>query len=416
MQMTRPCPSKNKDSPSPSSKQPGHEVADIFRLYGDDYRATHSLTQKQRSVIYDIIHCRTNAFGYHIDICNECGYIEHSYNSCRNRHCPTCQGISQRKWVKARLKDLLPVPYYHVVFTLPHNLFPLSLYNKELIYELLFDCASETLLAFGDDPRWLGAEIGFYGILHSWGQTLWHHIHSHFILPAGGLTKDGQWVEPRYRATFLFPVHALSEVFRGKFIEGLKKAYDRSDMVVPDALKHLAQAHEFEAWVDELVSQDWVVYCKSPFGGPEEVVRYLGKYTHRVAISNQRLISIDNGQIRFKYKDYKDKKLIWKDMSLNANDFIQRFLWHVLPDGFHKIRHYGFLANGKCKAKVAQIRGLLRAKVTNTTEESSKDKIGVTCPVCKKGRLIPSLIVDRFGNMMFKALSFFSTGYSFNTS
>jgi len=318
--------------------------------------------------------------------------------------------------VKARLEDLLPVPYYHVVFTLPHKIFPLSLYNKEVIYELLFDCASETLLAFGEDPRWLGAEIGFYGILHSWGQTLWHHVHSHFIVPGGGLTKDGRWGKPKYRGKFLFPVHALSEVFRGKFIEGLKKAYYNGELVVPDEVRYLAQAHDFEAWVDEVVSQDWVVYCKPPFGSPEEVVRYIGRYTHRVAISNHRLISIDNSEIRFKYKDYKDKKLIWKDMCLHANDFIQRFLWHVLPDGFHKIRHYGFLANGKCKAKVAQIRGLLRAKVTNTTEQSSKDKIGVTCPVCKKGRLIPSLIVDRFGNMMFKALSFFSTGYSFNTS
>jgi hypothetical protein len=406
------CPSKSNASQS----RPRYEVADIFRRYGKEYQATHSLTRRQRAVMFDIAHCRTSTFGYHVDRCEQCGYTEGAYNSCRNRHCPTCQGISQRRWVKARLEDLLPVPYYHVVFTLPHSLFPLSLYNKELVYELLLDSASETLLYFGRDPRWLGGEIGFYGVLHTWGQTLWHHIHSHFIVPGGGLTKDGQWVEPRYRGAFLFPIHALSEVFRGKFIEALKKAYDHSDMVVPEELNHLAHAHEFEAWVDELVSQDWVVYCKPPVGGPEQVVRYLGSYTHRVAISNHRLISIDHGQIRFRYKDYKDKRLIWKDMSLPVNDFIQRFLWHVLPGGFHKIRHYGFLANGKAKAKVAQIRGLLRAKISTRSEESSKHTIGVPCPVCKRGKLIPSLIIDRFGTMVFKALSSFRAGYSFNTS
>ena len=406
------CPSESNET----QPRPPYEVGDIFRLYGQEYRATHSLTQKQRSVMFDIAHCRTSTFGYHVDRCEQCGYIDGAYNSCRNRHCPTCQGISQRKWVKARLEDLLPVPYYHVVFTLPHTLFPLSLYNKEVIYELLFDSASETLLSFGRDPRWLGGEIGFCGVLHSWGQRLLHHIHSHFIVPGGGLTKDGQWVEPKYSRKFLFPVHALSEVFRGKFIEALKKACYNGELVLPDELRYLEQDDDFQGWVDELVSQDWVVYCKPPFGGPEQVVRYLGKYTHRVAISNHRLISIDNGQIFFHYKDYKDKRLIWKYMSLHVNDFIQRFLWHVLPEGFHKIRHYGFLANGKAKAKVAQIRELLRAKIISSTEESSKDNRGVICPVCKKGRLIPFFVIDRFGNIMFKALSFFTAAYSFNTS
>jgi len=407
------CHSESND-PQP---RPRYKVADIFRLYGQEYRATHSLTQKQRSVMYYIAHCRTSTFGYHVDVCDECGHKDAAHNSCRDRHCPTCQGISQRKWVNARLEDILPVPYYHVVFTFPHALFPLGLYNKTLIYELLFDSASETLLEFGRDPKWLGGELGFYGILHTWGQTLWHHVHGHFLVPGGALGKAGRWIKPRYKDKFLFPVQALSPVFRGKFIEGLKKAYyETRVLVIPDELVHLNDEAQFEAWIDELVSRNWVVYCKPPFSGAEDVVTYIGRYTHRVAIGNHRLISIDNGEIRFRYKDYRQNRIEWKEMSLTAHEFIRRFLWHILPHGFHKIRHYGFLANGRAKAMVARIRELLKVKITMSTVKPLKHNIGLLCPVCKKGRLIPYLIIDRFGHMMFKALSFSSTGYSFNTS
>jgi len=391
-------------------------VADVFREYGEEYRSNKGLTKKQRAVMYAIEHCRTSAFGYHVDQCDECGYRDAAHNSCRDRHCPKCQGISRRKWINARLQDILPVSYYHVVFTLPHHLFPLSLYNKQLVYELFLQCSSGTLITFGRDPEWLGATIGFYGLLHSWGQTLWQHIHGHFIVAGGGLTEDGRWVEPRYRNKFLFPVPALSKVFRGKFIEGLKKAYYRDKLVIPDELNHLKQADEFEKWVDELVARNWVVYAKPPFAGPEELVNYIGRYTHRVAISNHRLLSIANGEIRFQYKDYKDKKKTAKQMSLKAHDFIQRFLWHVLPEGFHKIRHYGFLANGKAKTKVAQIRELLQQSVTNKEEESCMDNAGMLCPICKKGRLLPSLIMDRFGRIIVRGLAFFKSGYAYDTT
>ena len=407
------CPPES-NGPQP---RPRYEVADIFRLYGQEYQATHSLAQKQRSVMYSIAHCRTSTFGYHVDVCDECGHTDTAHNSCRDRHCPKCQGIARRKWINARLTHLLPVPYYHVVFTLPHALFPLSLYNKELIYELLFESASETLLSFGRDPRWLGGGLGFYGILHTWGQTLWHHVHGHFVVPGGALGNDGRWIEPRYKGSFLFPVHALSSVFKGKFIEGLKKAHDEgSSLVIPNYLEYLNDDMQFESWIDELASRDWVVYCKPPCGDAEQVVRYIGSYTHRVAISNHRLISIDNGEICFRYKDYRENRIEWKEMTLNAHEFIKRFLWHILPHGFHKIRHYGFLANGRAKTMVSRIRKLLKAKFNMSTEKSSKGTIDVLCPICKKGRLIPSRIIDRFGRMIFKGPSFFRAGYCFNTA
>jgi len=399
--------------------RPKYEVADIFRLYGKEYRETHSLTPKQHSVMYDIAHCRSSGFGYHVDICDNCGKVEVEHNSCRNRHCPKCQGISRKKWVKARLKELLPVPYYHTVFTLPHKFFPLSLYNKELIYDLLFDSASETLLSFGEDKQWLGGKLGFYGILHSWGQTLWHHIHTHFIVPGGVLAEEGTWVEAEHGRKFLFPVQALSKVFMGKFIEGFKEAHCEGKINFPKGMEHLSQESYFEKWVDSLVSKKWVVYCKSPLSCAEDVVKYIGRYTHRVAISNYRIKSIADGEIRFSYKDYKDKENLWKEMQLKAEEFIQRFLWHVLPTGFHKIRHFGFLANGKKDKAIKQIRDILsfgdgELDVLTATEDECHE--GYVCKVCRSGILVPVMIVQGVGDIIVRNFSLLIKLPGFNTT
>jgi hypothetical protein len=374
------------------------EVADIFRNCGESYRAEHKLSGKQHEVMFDISNCRRGYFGYHLDICDRCGHTERFANSCRNRHCPKCQGIAQRIWVNARLEDLLPIPYYHVTFTIPHLLNPLVGCNRELIYNLLFDSASETLLQFGRDAKWLGALIGFYGILHTWGGKLWRHLHVHFIVSGGGLSDDGRWVHPKYKGKFIFPVKALSQVFRGKFIQGLKKAYAEGRLVLPAGLRHLKHEAQFENFVDALVARNWVVFAKRPFAGAEKVARYIGRYTHRIAISNHRLIKIENDQVHFKYKDYRAKGR-WKAAELSATEFIRRFLQHVLPKGFHRIRHYGFLSNGRCKARVAQIRTLLPNGDDQTVlkQKEIEDHGGKSCPRCAEGRLTPCLIVHRMG-------------------
>ena len=388
-----------------SQDQPKYEVADIFNLYGEEYRQNHKLTADQLNVMYAICHCRTAAYGYHADVCDNCGHIETAYNSCRNRHCPKCQGIAKRKWVETRLDELLPVAYHHATFTLPNQISVLSLHNQKLIYDLLFNAASQALLIFGDDPKWLGAKPGFYGILHTWSQTLWPHVHLHFIVTAGGLTDDGKWIEPKYKGKFLFPVKALSKVFRGKFIEGLKNAYYANELVLPDKLKKLEDKDEFEQWIDLLVSSNWVVNSKPPFSGPEEVVRYIGRYTHRVAISNHRIISIADGKICFSYKDNKekDKSKVWKEMVLPADQFIKRFLWHVLPKRYHRIRHYGFLTNGKKKVNLEIIRDFFKSE--KDAKECAKvittdDADGIICPKCKKGRLRSFLVTDRYGRIL----------------
>jgi len=379
-----------------------YEVADIFRLYGADYRRAHNLSIEQHNAMYAISHCRTPAYGFHTDICDECGYTEPAYNSCRNRHCPKCQGISKRKWVSKRLNELLPAAYHHCVFTLPNRLSILSLHNRKLIYDLLFDASSQTLLTFGNDPRWLGALIGFYGILHTWSQTLWPHAHLHFIVTTGGLTVDGKWIEPKHKGKFLFPVEALSIIFRGKFIQGLKTAYYNGELVLPDDLKELDDPGQFERWIDMLVSKNWVVHSKPPFAGPEEVVRYIGRYTHRVAISNHRIISISEGKIRFSYKDNKekDKRKIWKEMELPADQFIERFLWHVLPKQYHRIRHFGFLTNNKKDVNLETIRNFISSEPVLFEGTCVEDADGLVCPQCGKGRLKSYLVTDKYGRIL----------------
>lgn len=382
------------------STRPKLEVADIFQAYGDYYRKTHRLTPKQHSVMRDIEMCRTGELGYHVDICNNCGHEEHAYNSCRDRHCPKCQDISRRQWVQSRMADLLPVPYYHVVFTLPHKLHPIGQYNHKEIYDILFNAAAATLLQFGHDPKHLGAEIGFFGILHTWGGKMWQHFHLHFVVPGGGLTEDGRWVEPKYKGKFLFPVCAVSQVFRGKFVEGLKKLYADGNMVIPAEMKHLNNPDQFEKWLNILVNRNWVVYTKRPFATPDKVVRYVGRYTHKVAISNNRLISIEDGKVRFSFRNYRNEGR-WEESTLVIDEFIRRFLLHVLPKGFHRIRHYGFMANGRCKAMVEKIRTI----ITDAKERHDKAKPEVErikCPNCEKGLMLPIKVVTPYKTIILR--------------
>lgn len=382
------------------------EVSDIFISYGDDFRSSNGMTEKQHNVMNNIMNCRTEWFGYHQDKCDNCGYIESEFNSCRDRHCPKCQAVSRKKWIDARLDDILPVPYYHVVFTLPHLLTDMLGYNKKLIYDLLFSSASQTLLTFGHDPKWLGGEIGFFGVLHTWGQTLWPHPHLHFILPGGALSEDCRWITPRYSGKFLFPVKALSKVFKGKFIAGLKAACASGDLVMPPEMIGSKETVKFESWLNRFAARKWVVYCKSPLKNPEQVVRYIGRYTHRVAIANSRITEVKDGRVIFKYKDYKASRISWETMTLDSAEFIRRFLWHVLPAGFHKIRHFGYLANGRAKTNIAAIKRLL----TESCEKNDGKKIEdwqKNCPACEGGKLIPQMVVNRYRRMALTVSSFF---------
>lgn len=389
-------------------------VAEIFRRYGQKYKEENSMTKKQHEVMYAIARCRTSHFGYHVAKCDECDHAEDKYNSCRDRHCPKCQGIARKKWVDSRMSHLLPVPYYHVVFTLPRQLHPMINFNKEQMYDLLFSKAAETLVAFGRDPKWLGGELGFFGVLHTWGQTLWQHPHVHFIVAGGALAQDGRWISPRYSGKFLFPVKALSKVFRGKFIEGLKKTYYAEQLAIPPSCDNLQEPGQFERWVDHIVGRNWIVYCKSPFKAAEQVVRYIGRYTHRVAISNQRIDKIQDGKVGFWYKDYKSQSVTRKFMRLDAQEFIRRFMGHVLPHRFHKIRHYGFLANGRCKAAVSQIREILGKTVSS--EDSSDKSMRYECPRCKSGSLYTLLIRDGFGRIVAYCGERLAPNYEFDTS
>lgn len=393
------------------------EVSDIFRMYGEEYRKNNGMTKKQYSVMGAIENCRTSHYGIHMDQCDDCGYLSKEFNSCRDRHCPKCQGISRRKWVDARIKDILPAPYYHVVFTLPHLLHIFAMYNKEFVHDLLFSSSAETLLAFGNDLKWLGGELGFYGILHTWGQTMWHHPHVHFIVPGGALTQGGEWISLRYKNKFLFPERALSKVFKGKFIEKLKAAFYSEKLNIPPGDNNFSSPAMFERWLNRLVSRDWVVYCKSPMKKAEDVIKYIGRYTHRVAISNRRIINIQNGRVTFHYKDYKGFKkngMIWKEMTLEATEFIRRFLNHVLTPGFHKIRNYGFLANGRSKASVALIKSLLSCNSGDEVRQKD-DKILNLCPRCQNGKLVTLAIFGRFGAVV-NAIWQLSNKFAFDTS
>ena len=382
--------------------RPRLEVADVIRGHGDDFLDTYgdTLSTEQRRALIDLTRCRTASLGGHVEECEQCGHREISYNSCRNRHCPKCQANAAALWVEARAAELLPVPYYHVVFTLPAALAPIALQNPRVVYDLLFRAAAETLLRIAADPDHLGAEIGFLAVLHTWGQNLQHHPHVHCVVPGGGLAPDGpRWVPCADR--FFLPVKVLGRVFRGKFLAGLRAAFDRGRLAFHGKLAELADADEFGRRLTASARTDWVVYAKPPFGGPQQVLKYLARYTHRVAISNRRLLDLEGGRVRFRYKDYArgGKR---RTMELTATEFLRRFLQHVLPTGFVRIRSYGFLANRNRREKLAVCRGLLARGTTASVPPEDPSPAaplgpapGVTearcatlCPVCGVGRMV----------------------------
>jgi len=336
-------------------KRPPIEVADIFRAVGRDFieKNRRWLTWQHLKVLRAIEHCRTAALGGHLDSCSRCGHRAISFNSCRNRHCPKCQVNLCKKWVQLRAGELLPVIYFHVVFTLPHELSALALRNKRIIYELLFRMCSETLLEVAADPKHLGAQIGFLSVLHTWGQNLLHHPHLHCVIPAGGLAPDHlSWISPR-RPKFLLPVRVLSAVFRGKFLEALQEAFRKGELTFCGNVQHLAHPQHFQRLLNQLSRKKWVVYAKPPFGGAEHVLQYLARYTHRVAISNHRLAGFDGKQVTFRWKDYAHGAKKSK-MTVSADEFLRRFLLHVLPGHFMRIRYFGFLAN-RCRAASVEL-------------------------------------------------------------
>ena len=386
--------------------RPQFEVADVIRQCGAHFQQAYGSSQSYRQlrVLQDIVDCRTAAFGGHAQKCDTCGRREIAYNSCRNRHCPKCQAAGRAEWMAAREQELLRVPYFHAVFTLPHELGPLALQNRKVIYGLLFRAAAQTLLQVAADPRHLGAKIGFLAVLHTWGQNLMHHPHLHVVIPGGGLSLDGtKWIacrRSRRGKDFFLPVRVLSQVFRGKFIAGLKHAFDDDRLEFHGQLQNLSERGSFEHLLDQASRKNWVVYAKRPFGGPQQVLKYLARYTHRVAISNRRLLRLENGRVTFRYKDYADAHQ-QKTMTLDGSEFLRRFLLHVLPRGFVRIRHYGLLSNRNRKDRLNRCRELLDSDDTSVEdfvipndsarEIDSPDEDGtpvIPCPECPAGRLI----------------------------
>jgi len=336
---------------------PTLELADIFRQHGPAYRQAHSLPLHQHRLMQAIETCRTQALGGVTEWCDHCQYTHTRYRSCRNRHCPKCQGLARAKWLQQRKAELLPVEYFHVVFTLPAPIANLAFYNKEAVYEILFRTTAQTLLTVAADPERLGVGLGFFCVLHTWGQNLHFHPHLHCVVPGGGLSADLQrWIASRRK--FLLPVRVLSNRFRRLFLKALEQAYAAGKLQFFGELESLRDPQAFANYLAPLHKQKWVVYAKPPFGGPQHVLEYLGRYTHRVAISNRRLLTLQHGQVSFAWKDYRDAGKD-KVMTLAAEDFIRRFLQHALPPGFQRIRYYGFLANCHRARKLEFCRQLL---------------------------------------------------------
>lgn len=362
-------------------KRPTLELAGIIKEHRIGFTRTHSPLKQHQRVLNAIEHCRTAYFGGHVDRCNACDHERISYNSCRNRHCPKCQGTNRERWILARQEDLLPCSYFHVVFTLPEELNWFCLRHPAEMYNCLFQASKETILAFGNDTKHLGAQTGMISVLHTWGQNLSLHPHVHLIVPGGGITKAGHWKHARSNGTFLFPVKAMSIVYRGKFMEKLKGILPLLGVALEPELRR------------KLFSKNWVVYAKQPFGGPKQVIEYLGRYSHKIAISNHRLISNENGVVTFSYKDYAQGS-VKKTMKLPAEEFLRRFCLHILPPGFMKIRHYGILASRvKPRLKIQQMRmGIQIIKkekkdwkvITQTKLNFDVD----SCPHCKTGKMI----------------------------
>jgi hypothetical protein len=374
--------------------RPAFEVADIFRRHGEAFRAAHAghLSRSQLRAMAAIEACRTAALGGHVERCADCGHQRIAYNSCRNRNCPKCQAAAAHEWLEARRTDLLPVEYFHVVFTLPAPVAAIAYHNKAVLYAMLFEAAAETLKTIAADKRHLGAEIGATMVLHTWGQTLTHHPHVHCIVPGGGLSPGGdRWIA--CRRGFFLPVRVLSRLYRRLFLEKLNAAHRADKLKFFGDLKHLADRTAFDAALAPLRSIEWLLYAKRPLAGPEQVLAYLARYTHRVAISNHRLLAIDDDRITFSWRDYRHGART-KPMTLEAHEFIRRFLLHILPDGLQRIRHYGFLANGQRRAKLAAIRRLLAAApppadmaAEDQPQGSATDSEPPPCPCCG-GRML----------------------------
>ena len=371
------------------------ELADLVRTAGVAFiwRSRHWIRWTHIKVLLAIARCRTAALGGHLDACTRCGHRVISYNSCRNRHCPKCQTGARERWIQARRRELLPTPYVHVVFTLPPQLAALALQNKKVIYDLLLRASAETLLEVARDPRHLRAEIGFFSVLHTWNQKLQIHPHVHCVIPAGGLSRDHtRWIRSHPR--FFLPIHVLRRVFRGKFVDGLKLAFQRGQLHLSGNLAPLAQPQTFASWCRPLFRKHWIVYSKPPFGGPEYVLHYLGRYTHRVAISNHRLVSFNDGQVTFRWRDSahnNEQKL----MTLSLDEFLRRFLLHLLPKGFVRIRHSGFLARRR-RAQLLPLcftaldsAAMQTQTPTSTAQDASPNWF---CPNCGG----PMVIIERF--------------------
>jgi hypothetical protein len=338
--------------------QPTLELADIFRQYGPAYRQAHALPPHQRRLMQAIETCRTAALGGTVEWCDHCQYSHTRYRSCRDRHCPKCQGLAREKWLEQRRQELLPIAYFHVVFTLPEAIAAIAFYNKKVVYDILFRATAETLLSIARDPKRLAVELGFFAVLHSWGQNLHFHPHLHCVVPGGGLSADqDRWIHGRRR--YLLPVQVLSRLFRRLFLEAMEEAYTAGQLQFFGELEGLRDPTAFARYLAPVKKQEWVVYAKPPFGGPQHVLEYLGRYTHRVAISNRRLLALEQGQVSFTWKDYRDKQQPQKVMTVSAKEFIRRFLQHSLPPGFQRIRYYGFLANCHRTEKLALCRQLL---------------------------------------------------------
>jgi len=387
--------------------RPKLEVADVFRRYGETYREQHGapMSTAQRRVMTAIELCRTAALGGHLERCDECGHERNCFNSCRDRHCPKCQSLARSQWIEDRQSELLEVPYFHVVFTVPEEIAAIAYQNKKVVYGILFRVTAETLTTIAVDPKHLGAQIGFFAVLHSWGQNLLFHPHLHCVVPGGGPSPDGQrWIS--CRPDFFLPVRVLSRLFRRLFLESLQKAFDSGELQFFGALEPLRERLAFVRHLARAKTSEWVVYAKRPFAGPQQVLDYVGRYTHRVAISNNRLLDIENDQVRFQWKDYRTGDQI-KAMTLSADEFIRRFLLHVLPGGFQRIRYYGFLGNRYRQEKLDQCRRLLGMQMpdphaTSPPEQDYRDRYedltGCSlrqCPQCQRGRMVLVAILPR---------------------
>ncbi|MBI5882097.1 MAG: IS91 family transposase [Elusimicrobia bacterium] len=391
-----PCHRPAGAAGSAGRTRPRWELADVFRLHGGDFGRSHPLPPAQAKIMRDVVDCRTPALGGHVEHCDRCGFERQAYNSCRNRHCPKCQSLAKAQWLDARTAELLPVPYFHAVFTLPHELNPLILRNKPLALDALFRCVAQTLQQFARDPRSrLGGKLGFIAVLHTWDQKLLQHVHLHCLIPAGVLSPDGEhWVHAPKK--FLFPVRNLALVFRAKYLGALKEAFAQGKLHFPGSTVQWATPEGFFSLIDPLYQKNWIVYAQPPFGGPRKVLGYLARYVHRVAISNDRILNVQNGAVTFRFCDRTHGNVI-KPLTLQADEFIRRFLLHALPPAFVRIRHFGFLANRAKASDLKRCRELLgmAPDVPEPEGQSPQERLReltgedlARCPDCGKGTML----------------------------